>query len=199
MTCAITELCACAVCNGLNVCDNLVSTSFFGTFDLDFRPPPPDRNALRFYIQCCSHCGYASPVISENPLLVSKADLDFKPYQDILLSHYPEKATHFLAFAFLLERKNLFEPAAQEILKAAWICDDLSLKEFSLNLRVLALEKLSLEGSLNYRQSLLMIDLLRRVGRTPEAKALLKDCLPLSPTSEIEKDIINRQKALLLP
>ena len=50
----------CAVCGKEHVFNVVMSTSSFGSMDLDTRPPRMKRDTLKYEIQMCDHCLYSN-------------------------------------------------------------------------------------------------------------------------------------------
>ncbi len=91
MTTINSEIKKCIHCGFETKFDVVCSTSSFGPCDLDSRPAPLARDAIRYNIERCPKCNYASSDISEekefNPEIL-KSD----KYLKILNSSYLELA-----------------------------------------------------------------------------------------------------------
>ena len=92
--------------------------------DLDTRPGEPLRSTLKYWMQLCPECGYASSDIStihdEAPGLIETEDYQ-RPLFD---STTPEIARPFFCHALILNHVKQYADAGWTALHAAWACDD---------------------------------------------------------------------------
>src|SRR5215510_14310051 len=65
MTLQHPETIKCALCGVVSPQMLILSSSSFGTPDLDTRPPPMVRGTLLYWLQECPECGYAAADLSK--------------------------------------------------------------------------------------------------------------------------------------
>ncbi len=165
----------CAVCGNTSEQQELMSTNAFGYYDLDGRPPYDARGMIHLWLQYCDHCGYINYEINKlRP--IARVIMDSQEYQNTLDNQkYPFLARLFLCNALFYPDDPL--QAGNQILHAAWVCDDeqnLKLaREFRNRAanRLLALQPFTgEEGDIN--TGIQVVDILRRAGRGGEAMDL---------------------------
>ena len=164
----------CSKCNKSFNVKNVVTTNSKGSGDLDFRPPPMQRDTMEAWIQRCPYCGYSSPDI-EKENSISTSFLKSQEYQSILTNtKYPELCISFLCWAELAKELKLYDESAAAYLRAAWVCDDKfnELSNESIELRkkaIVGIDKAHANNQLLIKSpksdELLMLDLLRRTAQ----------------------------------
>lgn len=126
MTTQSVDAFQCAVCDRVSLHGVIMSTSGFGSPDLDFRPPPLERFTIDHWVQECPHCGYCAPVITEKIRKAGKLVRSAK-YRGILKKPQRGDAqlyNQFLCASALYEHAGDLAAAARMALCAAWVADD---------------------------------------------------------------------------
>ena len=170
----------CSICQTKSSQVVITSTSEFGHYDLDTRPPEMRRSTIFCWIQKCPTCGYCAPDLAEcdeeTKQVVSSDD-----YKTILSdTTFPELARSFLAFSLISEVTQQYAHAAWAAIHATWICDDKA-DAAARNCRLQAISKIRL-ASANFVRiaedtgatEAITIDLYRRAGLFDEATKLIE-------------------------
>jgi hypothetical protein len=155
----------------------LLSTSTFGSPDLDLRPPKMGRSTMRDWLQECLQCGYVNddirkPTGGAGSVLTSAAFVELA--QDDSL---PELARRFARYS-LLQSANP-RVAGIALIRAAWACDDANQPEEAKGFRSRAADTLlplhaSPDGEDTTTLATILVDVLRRAERFGEAKDLAR-------------------------
>ena len=114
----------CALCGAISDHAELISTSYFGSPDLDGRPPPLGRWTLDTQIQNCPSCGYCAPDISEKIDGASVVVKSSSYKKQLREPELPELADAFLCFSMIMEKVGNYAKAGLACVHAAWVCDD---------------------------------------------------------------------------
>ena len=116
----------CAVCGketSLTVC---MSTSSFGSPDLDLRPAPLARNTMSMWYEKCPQCGYVARSISDK--LEDPEYIESDEYENLEGMKFsfrtPEMARDFYRVYLVANHCEQPEQAFHALLHAAWACDD---------------------------------------------------------------------------
>jgi len=122
---------SCAVCGSICTQYHVISADRIGCIDLDLRPPPPARFTLPYQVQECPSCGYCAPDITigddELIFIIREGEyLDYLNNQDL-----PDLVRRFLMSAYVHGRREQYEAAFHDTLKASWACDDLQLAKLA--------------------------------------------------------------------
>ena len=162
----------CSVCKKESSFRVLTSTNtFFGSPDLDTRPPEMKRSTMPLWAQKCPNCGYVSSSVA-NKTSATKRMLQSEDYVNANGRAFKsELAKKFYQHYLICLNDNKSEEAFRAILHAAWASDDCRDKENSDHCRMLALLRLDkvIERRRGNEDLLLMkCDLLRRSGRFDE-------------------------------
>jgi hypothetical protein len=175
MTTFHSEVIGCAVCGTVSSFRALSSTSAFGSFDLDLRPPPLQRHTMEFWQQECPSCGYVNVTIGTP--LEAAADIVHSPEFAALraASDEPALVNRFKRHALLVADEPI--QSGWTLLHAAWVCDDLGLWELAKRCRE---DCVDLWSSVDYghdedsaRMQSVLVDVLRRAERFDEADLLI--------------------------
>lgn len=178
----------CALCGARTEVPSLASTSTFGAYDLDLRPPPMHRHTMHSWVQRCPGCGYCAPHLGRadgvDPAWIRAVD-----YRALLDDPaLPALAATFLAAALLAQQRQALRDAFWLTLNAAWACDDHPADAPARASRRLALDRMDAVqahgghcGSDAETDALLRLDLLRRSGQFDEA---LTHAATLRPRSD---------------
>lgn len=193
MTTYSTERVTCCVCGTASDHEVLMSTNtFFGSPDLDLRPPEMKRSTMASWLQECPKCGFVSADLStaEDGVreLVAKARSDD---QRDAANAFTRRC---LRRCMLDEELGKLSDAANHALWAAWSADDRNarqeaaafrLKATKLFIAAVALLPARSEEWVTMRTR--TVDVLRRAGEWEEAAALADAILAehdLDPTIE---------------
>lgn len=193
----------CAVCLTTQEITLVGSTNAFGSMDLDMRPPPMERNTLKYQIHWCEECGFCGPKLAwYEGLDVGLAT--GRDYLAVLLDNaYPDLARMFRAHGFLSSMAKNHVAAISAYMKAAWVCDNFPLRgKAAIACRKQALSLLSVlhESRNTYTSDLvtdqvLKIDLLRRTEQF-DAAAEQISALGNGVLAEVLRQILNFQARL---
>jgi hypothetical protein len=185
----------CAVCGGNSENWIIQSTSMFGSRDLDWRAPDPDRGINKAYVQYCGNCGYCAYDISKRTC----DDLDSLLRREIYVSQlhdadYPVYANYFLCAALMEEYCERYDRAGWYVVRASWECDDEGFKESADRCRMRAVElfeKAKENGQDFMKQDgaddVVLTDLLRKSGKFGRALSVCNDRLDKNPEDIIKK------------
>lgn len=183
MTTELTEECRCAICGKVSLQGIIASTSAFGSPDLDFRPPPMERETIDHWVQECPHCGYCAPELDQS-IAGAAAVIASEEYGMIRKRRGDLPLFgRFLCASFLFEQAGCLVEAAATALYAAWAADDADDAEeeaVRARQRVLALiDELHARGE-QYgddpaTEALLMVDVSRRSGAFDRARQLIAE------------------------
>lgn len=161
----------CFMCGKESTHHMLVSTSAFGSMDLDTRPPALARHANNNHAQMCPHCGYANYTI-DTETSVPAAFLQSESYLKIAKQQLPEVAMKFCRHAMIGKEENDAKKEFWGYMRAAWACDD-EQKDLSARVcRLCALDTLNNATTpiMNNEDSaaIMRADLLRRTQQFDE-------------------------------
>lgn len=172
MTMIAEDNVTCASCGASVDVMMLLSTSSFGSMDLDTRPPGLARFTLSRQIDDCPQCGYRSRGLEALTGVDLPAAVRCPEYLTILADErFPQLARDFLAFRHLCQLGGHARDALWATLCAVWACDDEDLGAEARTLREEALgwlDRLHAEGQTfsgsHDHDALLTLDLARRTG-----------------------------------
>jgi hypothetical protein len=199
MTTFHSEVIGCAVCGKVSSFQALSSTSAFGSFDLDLRPPPLQRHTMEFWQQECPSCGYVNVTIGTP--LEGAADIVRSPEFEALRSTSDEPAlvNRFKRHALLVADEPI--QSGWTLLHAAWVCDDLGLRELAKRCRE---DCADLWSSAPYgydedsaRMQSVLVDVLRRSEHFDEADMLIDIALQSGGATSIMVDVLQFQRRLV--
>lgn len=190
----------CAICGHESLQKEIVSTSMFGSCDLDGRPAPPHGENIEYFVQSCPKCGYAAYDIEEADDIEEK-DKRIQRIQVIIKedefqrirqdSSQPKRRNKFLRAAYITEKLGDLKAAGWHLLSAAWICDDLKKEASAKACRLNALqifEQCKLKGihicDPYIYEILTLADICRRAGQFEKA---LVYCNEVSPVETDER------------
>ena len=114
----------CCLCGSTNEFSVVMSTSIFGSPDLDTRPPDLARDSVYYAIHRCLSCGYCAPNVSvaEDAW---RAVVKSPDYQSQLSDRrHPVPANALLCWSMLQDTIGAVDQAGWAALQAAWVCDD---------------------------------------------------------------------------
>lgn len=172
----------CALCKSENVFIGIASTNASGFPDLDTRPPEMQRSTIFAWVQRCSQCGYcASDVSKSRP--GSEAVVNGAEYHKQLDDQaYPELANSFLCKAIIDREANDYAVATWALIHAAWVCDDADRAAEAVVCRSKAADMLVTAEAHGQRvaeqngaSTAILVDLLRRAGRTDDARRVIAE------------------------
>jgi len=172
----------CAICGLASEQNVFLTTSMFGSPDLDLRPPPPHGANLALWVQLCPHCGHCARDISE--ALDGAADVIRSAAYRAELDHpeRPALASAFLCLALIHEAAGQLAHAGQSALEAAWVCDDEAALDAARDCRrrsIAYFERARTVGSMVTEQhggaEMLLADIHRRAGLFADAQKLCAD------------------------
>ena len=193
----------CSLCGAASNHSGLMSTSSFGSPDLDTRPPPLRRSTMYSWVQRCPACGHCARDLSEDAE-ESRVIVESLAYRAVLGDEdLPELAVSFLCLSMLDEGSGDGAAATWALLHGAWACDDAELAERAVDCRNRAIAMyrgLSSEGGVLAEQAgvgkAVVVDLLRRAGRLEEAAAELAEGVG-DGVDEIIEQVLSFQGALV--
>jgi hypothetical protein len=172
--------------------------------DFDTRPGEPLRSTIATWVECCSFCTYCAADIT---VAHSKAHevISSAPYQQTYLdTSLPEKARHFLCYAYLLDKLREHADAGWSALHAAWFCDDLEDPYAASHCREQAIEywKRGKHAGQAFADDLaseyaLVADVHRRMGQFELANVTCSEALDMEDVPPVIDHILRRQKTLI--
>ncbi len=194
MTIVVEEKKLCGLCNSENKFRCIATTNAFGSKDLDTRPPEMQRSTMFTWVQRCSKCGYcASNVSKSRPGF--EAVVNAEEYRKQLNDQaFPELANSFLCKAIIDRETNDYAGATWALIHAAWVCDDAHrpneaavCRHKAATMLVTAEDHGQQVGSRSGASTAILVDLLRRSGRTDDARRVIAE-----RRAGITDDIITR-------
>lgn len=203
MTTEIKKTVTCANCQHQQVVNLIVSTSTFGSPDLDTRPPEMKRSTIHTWVQRCESCGYCSSNI-EKPDPHAQAVIKDQAYQ-VQLNHsgFPPLANAFRCMAILNQQAGDYAAATWSLIHSAWVCDDTNQEQQAEKCRLEAIQ--AFKKAQDHQQALMkepeeaklvLVDLLRRSGQFEQAQTVLATHIPQTQNELIE-NILKFQQTLL--
>ncbi len=175
----------CYICGGKNrFPESGPAFSMDSSRDLDGRPSHMGRASIYMSIQRCIHCGYCSPDVAKGEhqfhAIVNQSSYTSQLHN----SDNPETANAFLCYATLLEGIEEWSEAGWCALHAAWICDDNSFQESArtcrekaYNLFLKTREQNQSFADSKAEEEILLVDILRRLGKFEKAKDCAQSAL----------------------
>ena len=172
--------------------------------DLDTRPGEPLRSTIRYWMQVCPECGYASSDIST----IHELATDFIATPDYqrqrLDSSTPEPARPFLCHALILAHVKQYADAGWTALHAAWACDDAQDDIAAARARLKAIDYWKhgkrhaqpFVGELP-EEFALATDVLRRAGKFEEALVTCTEGIGLEDLDPVILHILLFEKTLI--
>ena len=155
----------CSICGKKSEFFVMMSTSSFGSPDLDLRPPELQRSTMCYWIQECPECGYVAADISEKAKPeITREWLESDEYTSCYgIKFESDLATRFFKHCINSLRVEDFEEAFYAVLHAAWACDDEFDFDNAKKCREIAI-RLTSKIELDENLSVMKADLLRRSG-----------------------------------
>lgn len=131
----------CAVCQYESEYTEIVSTNtFFGSPDLDTRPPEMKRSTIFTWVRRCHYCGYCASDIKKAPAHASMTVKSPEYRQQLLDPTFPELANSFLCKGLIDASSENYAVSAWALIYAAWACDDAEALEPATVCRCRAIE-----------------------------------------------------------
>ncbi len=172
-------------------------------YDLDLRPGGAMRSSIYMWMQRCLSCGYSAPDIGKGPSSSSTAEetrrvVDSEQYRTFLTAgEFSDSVGGFLCWSLLAESTEDFSEAGWAALHGAWVCDDDPRRSSVANecrRRALYFFEKAHFTNENYadsffREALLKIDLLRRLGYFEQAAAAVE--------KELQSEHSRREQCIL--
>jgi len=183
MTTLYEEKIRCALCNSENEFTGIGSTNtFLGSPDLDTRPPEMQRSTIFAWVQRCPECGYCASDVSKSPP-GSETVVNGSEYRKQLNDQaYPELANSFLCKAIIDREAHDYAAATWALINAAWVCDDEGRPDEAVVCRHKAADMLVTAedhgqqvAEQNGASTAILVDLLRRAGRTDDARKAIAE------------------------
>jgi len=171
----------CSLCKVTSEFTGIGSTNtFFGSEDLDTRPPEMMRSTMHTWVRRCPHCGYCAPDISLS-VPETESIVKSKEYTDQLKDfEYPELANSFLCEAMICAATGDYKAASWALIHAAWDCDDADRPARARLCRLKAADMLMLAQERGQQlvvqdggRTAILIDLLRRSGQLEQARQVI--------------------------
>ena len=171
----------CSLCGEISEFTGISSTNtFFGSADLDTRPPEMQRSTMHTWVRRCPHCGYCASDIGTS-VPEAQSIVKSKAYADQLNdTDYPEMANSFLCKAMICEETGDYKAAFLAFLHAAWACDDHKRHTQAKMCRQKAADRLMRVAEQNRQlaapnesYTAILIDLLRRSGQVEQARQII--------------------------
>ena len=167
----------CSVCGHKAPIKILLSTSSFGSPDLDTRPAPLARMAIGFCVNRCPNCGFVAGEL-EKETKATKMWLEEFAIPKSKSLHFTSNLAEDYFLAYLIDQlDNDSNNAFYHALSAAWVCDDHTDCVNATVCRLLAYAELDkVDANIIDQESkvLLKADLLRRSSWFEDAITLLQ-------------------------
>ena len=171
--------------------------------DLDTRPGEPLRSTLRFWMQLCPECGYASSDIS----VIHEDASDFVATPEYQRQRFdsatPEAARTFLCHALILNHVKQYADAGWTALHAAWACDDAEDDASAQRARLKAIDYWK-HGKRHAQafgerpeEFALATDVLRRASRFEDALVTCTEGIALEDVEPVIQHILLFEKTLI--
>ena len=199
MTTTYTSTLKCAVCGDSSSHRLLGSTSAFGSYDLDLRPPPPARYTLGAWAQECPSCGYVGESIEE--LSSGAGEIVSSPEYRELRSKSSELdlVQRFKRHALLWSHDP--ERAGWAMLHAAWVCDDMYLPTVAGQCRQECSDLwIGVDWTADpsgIRGRVVLVDVMRRSEQFEEASALIGRLLKMPALNNETQTVLRFQQLLI--
>ncbi|MDO4544955.1 MAG: hypothetical protein Q4C25_02250 [Bacillota bacterium] len=180
-----------------NCCDGefedyvIMSTNEFGSSDLDCRPAEMMRSTMACWVHECPHCGYIDDGEDEDDRWLRSfiGSEEYKECEGIVFGN--DIAGKFYRYALIQLKKNRFEEACSNFLRAAWGCDDSGESGNAVKCRIKFLEVFDKLQDVDDNLSLTRVDVLRRVG---EFNAVLEEYKKCKFGDDLMNQILEFQK-----
>ena len=193
----------CAICSGHVEQKSILSTSAWGSSDLDMRPAKPERSTLPCWVQYCEFCKYCAPDISVASAGAEQIIESDRYLAQLKHASFPELANRFLCAAMVFQKTGNDRDAFWNMVYAAWASDDLSNHLAAQLCRRRATSRLIniLEdgrdlGGQSGIEIVILIDLMRRSGRSTEAMAVSQKYLDRAHDSRVQGAIELERKLI---
>lgn len=188
----------CAVCGHEAEYKLIMSTSSFGSSDLDTRPPALARFLLTDQVEFCEHCGYANIDINSLSSENAKELMETEEYQNILNSTINKTSKKFLLTAYLTPFRKYNDHRGGYYLKAAWAFDDHHDTENAIEARKKSVDLLMQYAKIRKKINVevIVVDVLRRSLQFEEAEKLALDLLE-RVDNDLMKKILSFQIELI--
>ena len=171
--------------------------------DLDTRPGEPLRSTIKYWMQLCPECGYASSDIStiheDAPDFVGTPAYQRQRFD----SATPELARPFLCHALILAHVKQYADAGWTALHAAWTCDDDKDNTAAAKARLTAIEYWK-HGKRHAQpfgdlpeEFALAADVLRRAGKFEEALVTCTEGIGLDDLDSVMEHILLFEKTVI--
>lgn len=164
--------------------------------DLDLRPGEPVRSTMPRWLQQCPGCGYCAPDIGKaHPAAVEAVRA--APFRALLADNtIPPLGRRFLAWALVLEETGALHAAAEATLQAAWVADDLGRPDLARHWRLEAVALWRAGPSLDFEQSVRVVDALRRAEAWDDAAASAEELANLSPPEAVAQVVMLERRLI---
>lgn len=164
----------CAVCGKESEQVCIISTNEYGARDLDGRPSEMLRSTMPHWIHECPHCGYVSENLENLPPkfeYVTPGLLESEDYKTCDgMNFKSELAARFYRRAMIVGDIAQYEEAIENLLRAAWSCDDVGETKDAVICRSRAIAYIDWllpdrsKNGVDFDLYFLRMDLLRRIG-----------------------------------
>ena len=180
-----------------------MSTSTFGPYDLDTRPPETSRSGLFTGVQQCCGCGYCAVDVSKSSpgaeTVIKSSEYRRQLHDDA----YPYLVNSFLCMSMVNRAANDYAGATWALIQAAWACDDEGRAAEAVKCRSKAADMLVFaedHGQSVAKQdgasTAILVDLLRRAGRVDDARAAI-DQRPTGQAEGVIVEVLRYQDQLI--
>lgn len=203
MTTLFHETEICAVCGRSHTIHGLSSTNTMGPCDLDSRPAEMKRSTMDYWVQECPDCGYCASSTSEaadGTEGIVRGDAYQSLRQDFAKNPTARK---FLMQSLIAVELGRTVDGCWANIHAAWGFDDAKEREQARRCRIAAVDlaRMAAESSESIAgqtgvSELIRADLLRRVAKSDEARAMAQAGLATECEDDIKK-ILSYEIALI--
>lgn len=189
----------CAICGSEIECKEIMSTSAFGSMDLDTRPPQMKRSLLPVEIQYCPNCHYSNYRIEEKIEGLDAKLLQSVPYLAVVNdADIEQPAKSYLLAGHLYAKSGNAQMAGGCFLRAAWAFDDAQCIDYATRARKKAIQSMVsyVEESGDMSVAVIAVDLQRRIGDFDDAIESADQLLNYGTDNELLDKILEYEKKL---
>jgi hypothetical protein len=164
--------------------------------DLDLRPGEPVRSTMARWLQQCPACGYCAPDLTRAHPAAAEA-VRAAPFRALLAdTSIPPLARRFMAWSLVLEETGALHAAAEAMLQAAWVADDLDRPDLARTWRQEAVALWRGGPPLDAEQTVRVVDALRRAEAWNDAAATARILADSRPPEAVAQVIVLEQRLI---
>jgi len=174
-----------------------MSTSIYGSPDLDLRPAPLMRHTMDAWLERCPHCGLVAPDIEKVDKSWS-AIVQSPSYQAELRAERPSDLVRkFVCWSLIAEKTASLSGVVTACQQVAWVYDDLGDSAAAAEWRKRAADALQVVQEQEGQEGswLVLVDLWRRAGCFDKAQGAITEALVSCKHAEV-RAVLELQRKL---